>query len=224
MEKIIVVNQKIYLDTKNLKNYILKLEPYKDRFIICPSALHIPYFLSRGFITGVQNIYCKSTGAYTGEISPKQAKDLGVKYAMIGHQERRHIFDETNHDINLKVKEAQKNNLKVILCIGEEDKDSYKRIIKHQIQTCLENVKEEVLISYEPLWAIGTHNNASPDHIEEVTKYIKSLFSYDVKVLYGGSVDEESIKTLKEVKEVSGFLVGSASVNPDALINIREVV
>ena len=224
MEKMIIVNHKIYLDSKKLNEYMIKLKPYKEDFIFCPAALHVPYFLKNGFIVGVQNIYCKSTGPYTGEVSARQAKDIGVKYAMIGHQERRHIFGETNYDINLKVKQALKEGLKVILCIGEEDKEHYKQIIKTQITECLKNVDEKILISYEPLWAIGTHDNASPEHIKTVTKYIKSLFNYDVPVLYGGSVDQESIKYLKSVKEVSGFLVGSASIDAENLIKIREVV
>lgn len=223
MEKIIVANHKMNMQKDEIKEYISKLKNID--MIICPTAIYAPYFIENGFETGLQNIYYEDKGAYTGEISPFQASALGVKYVIIGHSERRELFKETNLDINKKIKSALRHHLKVILCIGETEnqRNNYKEVLKKQITEGLDGITEEVIIAYEPVWAIGTGKTPTNEDISEVAKYIKSLLNNPL-VLYGGSVNSNNIKTLNEVKEVNGYLIGGASTKIDELLKIREVV
>ncbi len=226
MEKIIVANHKMNMDFEEIKKYITKLKTINNDIIVCPTSVYAPYFIENGFNTGLQNIYFENDGPYTGEISAKQAKSLGIEYVIIGHSERRQLFNETNEIINKKVKSALANKLKVILCVGEstEQRKDYEKVLNKQITNCLKDIKEEVIIAYEPIWAIGTGMTPISEEINEIIKYIKSLFDYDVKVLYGGSVNSKNIKAKNEVNVVSGYLIGGASTQIDELLAIREVV
>lgn len=224
MEKIIALNHKMNMEHEQINQYINSLKKLDLNVVVFPTAIYAKSFINEGFQTGLQNIYHKENGAYTGEISPKQAKSIGVSHVIIGHSERRCIFGETNEDINKKIKQAQENNIKVILCIGEKQNEYYKEILKKQIEEGLKNITEEVIIAYEPVWAIGNKITPSNREIEEILKYIKSLFKYNVKVLYGGSVNSETIKTLKEVNEVAGYLIGGVSTDIKELEKIKEVL
>ncbi|MCI9084751.1 MAG: triosephosphate isomerase, partial [Bacilli bacterium] len=224
MEKIIALNHKMNMEHEQINQYINSLKKLDLNVVVFPTAIYAKSFINEGFQTGLQNIYHKENGAYTGEISPKQAKSIGVSHVIIGHSERRCIFGETNEDINKKIKQAQENNIKVILCIGEKQNEYYKEILKKQIEEGLKNITEEVIIAYEPVWAIGNKITPSNREIEEILKYIKSLFKYNVKVLYGGSVNSETIKTLKEVNEVAGYLIGGVSTDIKELEKIKRVI
>lgn len=224
MEKIIALNHKMNMEQEQINQYINSLKKLDLNVIVFPTAIYAKTFINEGFQTGLQNTYHKENGAYTGEISLKQAKSIGVSHVIIGHSERRCIFGETNEDINKKIKQAQENNIKVILCIGEKQNEYYKEILKKQIEEGLKNITEEVIIAYEPVWAIGNKITPSNREIEEILKYIKSLFKYNVKVLYGGSVNSETIKTLKEVNEVAGYLIGGVSTDIKELEKIKEVL
>lgn len=224
MEKIIALNHKMNMEQEQINQYINSLKKLDLNVVVFPTAIYAKSFINEGFQTGLQNIYHKENGAYTGEVSPKQAKSIGVSHVIIGHSERRCIFGETNEDINKKIKQAQENNIKVILCIGEKQNEYYKEILKKQIEEGLKNITEEVIIAYEPVWAIGNKITPSNREIEEILKYIKSLFKYNVKVLYGGSVNSETIKTLKEVNEVAGYLIGGVSTDIKELEKIKEVL
>ena len=189
-----------------------------------------------GIKLGAQNMHFDEKGAYTGEISPLMLKDAGCEYVILGHSERRQHFKETDDLINKKVKSALKNKLKPILCIGEtlEQRESNEtmRIIESQFKNCLNNVDEKemknVIVAYEPVWAIGTGKNATPKQAEEVHKFIRSLLlknynkkiSDNVRIIYGGSVKPENIKDLMKMKNINGALVGGASLDPKSFAQI----
>lgn len=224
MEKIIVLNHKMNMRYNEIKDYIKTLKKLNLKPIVFPTSIYAKEFIENNFKTGIQNIYYKNEGPYTGEISVGQAKSLGIEYVLIGHSERREIFSESNEEINKKIKAALRDDLKVILCVGEKKAEDYKKVLKKQITECLKDINEEVIIAYEPVWSIGTNEIPSKEEVKKIINYIKSLTNYDIMVLYGGSVDSTVIKTLKEVEEVSGFIIGGNSTNINELIRIKEVV
>lgn len=221
--KIIIANQKMNMDINDVNDYINKMKMYKDNFIVCPSSIYIPYFINSGFNVGIQNVYKNDFGAYTGEVSAYQAKKLGVKYALIGHSERRILFKEDNNLLKEKIKSCLKNDVKVIFCVGEtlEEKEENKTIevIKKQLEI-IEDC-ENIIISYEPVWSISSSNIPSLKEIKEVVNFIKKC--YNVKVIYGGSVNDKTIETLAKIKELDGYIIGSSSLDVGAMMKILEV-
>lgn len=183
-----------------------------------------------------QNMHYEDEGAYTGEISPLMLKEL-VDYVILGHSERRQFFNETDQLINKKIKTALKNKLKVILCIGEtlEQRENNKTndVIKEQVENCLKEINEieNITIAYEPIWAIGTGKTATAEQAEEVHKFIreliKNLYNEDVsnkiRILYGGSVNPDNIKSLIEMENIDGALVGGASLEPKSFSEIVNI-
>ena len=176
-----------------------------------------------------QNFHSELKGAYTGEVSLEMLKDVGCRYALIGHSERRQLFGESDADINKKVHLALQNGITAVVCIGEtreqrETGDTLK-VIESQLCQGLAGLSGESIeypvIAYEPVWAIGTGLNATPDQVVEIHKFIRNfLFERQgffkktgVKILYGGSVTPENCKELLREKEIDGALVGGASLN-----------
>lgn len=222
MEKLIL-NQKAYFyNIDNLKKYIEQLYNYKDKFIVVPSFIHIPYFLEKGFTVGCQNVSDEKNGSHTGEVSAKSLSELGVKYALIGHSEIRDKFKEDNLTIKNKIKKSIENDLKVILCVGESSDDREKVKTIKVIDEMLEDIPLDVIISYEPIWAIGNDIIPSSEEVKFIIQYIKSKGFK--KVFYGGSVNERTISILKKVKEIDGFLIGSASKSYESVIKMIEVL
>ena len=186
---------------------------------------------------GVQNMYFETKGAFTGEISPVMLKSCGVSYVILGHSERRTVFNETDEIINKKIKAALQNNLIPILCCGEtlEERNSgvEKEVVEKQIRNTLEGISEidieKVIIAYEPIWAIGTGLTASSDDAENMIKFIREILfdiygnlSMNVRIQYGGSVKPNNVKELMQKENVDGALVGGAcleSASFCALIN-----
>lgn len=232
MKKIIIFNWKM-----NLADFIRVDKNNKIKIVVCPPFTHIEKvknLLSSKIKLGAQNCFWENQGAYTGEISPTMLKNLGVEYVIIGHSERRKYLDETDEMINKKVLAALKARLKVILCIGEDlkirrrGKKAIKNFIENQLQKDLKgisNLKSYILnliIAYEPIWAIGTGNPCRPEDALEMIKFIKKFLSVkcqmsSVNVLYGGSVDSKNIKNFVKYPEIDGALVGGAS------LKIKEV-
>ncbi len=189
---------------------------------------------------GAQNMYFEESGAYTGEISPTMLLSVGCKYVIIGHSERRTIFNESNQLINKKIKAAIKFKLKPIFCIGEtlseREKNITFKIIEEQIREGLTNLSEvdleNLIIAYEPVWAIGTGKNASPDQAQEVHKFIRELltkmysrtFSENLTIQYGGSVKPDNSKELMSQSDIDGALVGGACLKSDSFIKIIESI
>lgn len=225
--KIVAANLKMNLNYEEIKNYVEKIDNIDNKNIIfIPTNIYVPYFLNKGYSVGVQNCHYLDKGAYTGEVSPSQIKSMGVDYVLIGHSERRSYFKEDNELLNKKIKEALKNNLKVIYCVGEtkEEKDlgKTKDVIKESLINGLKDIDEEVIIAYEPVWAIGTNVIPTMDEIKETVDYIKSIYNY--KTLYGGSINDKNIEELNNISNVDGYLVGGSSLDIEKLNKIIEVV
>ena len=185
---------------------------------------------------GAQNMHFEEKGAFTGEVSASILKDAGCEYVILGHSERRIYFDETDEMISKKIKMALKNKLKVILCIGENleqrENNETKAIIKFQLENCLRNISnnemKDIVIAYEPVWAIGTGKTATPEQAEEVHLFIRELLkklydgniSENIRIIYGGSVNEKNAKELLAMKNIDGALVGGASLDPKSFAEI----
>ena len=185
-----------------------------------------------------QNMYYEDKGAFTGEISPGMLKDVGCTYVIIGHSERRKYFHEQNNDVNLKVKKALMAGLKPIMCVGETDEERAKgvtqSVVGSQVKQGLSGVEkiEDVIIAYEPVWAIGTGKVATPAQAQEVHSFIrgilKDLFggstADDIRILYGGSVTKDNIGDLIAMEDIDGALVGGASLKADAFLGIIQQI
>lgn len=174
---------------------------------------------------GAQNMFFETKGAFTGEISPVMLKSCGVSYVILGHSERRTIFNETDEIINKKVKSALQYKLIPILCCGETLEERNlgieKDIVEKQIRNTLDDISvndiEKVIIAYEPIWAIGTGLTASSDDAENMIKFIREILydiygnlSENIRIQYGGSVKPNNIKDLMQKENVDGALVGGA--------------
>ena len=182
-----------------------------------------------------QNFYFKEKGAYTGEISIQMIKDAGCQYAIIGHSERRKLFNESNEIINKKVDCAVNNDIRVILCVGENQEQRNKgktfEIIEAQVLQALINISskelEKICIAYEPVWAIGTGINASVKQVEETHGFIRKIIkrivddkNFYFNILYGGSVNSQNCKDFLLCKEVDGVLIGGASLDINSFCDI----
>lgn len=229
MEKILVSNQKMSFDKlKDVKEYISKMKDYKDNFIVAPSNLYLKTFADSGFTCSGQNVYSQNKGAFTGQTSASAIKDLGAKYTLIGHSETRSYLKEDEELINEKVKNALETGLTVFLCIGEslktKEEGKTKEFLKKQLDVNLKDVEDlsNLYISYEPIWSIGS-TPPSNEEIEDIVKYIKSLFNENVRVLYGGGVNEKNIEELNKIPDINGYLIGGASIIPEKFIKIIEV-
>lgn len=180
---------------------------------------------------GAQNMHWEPSGAYTGEISGEFLIEIGCRYVILGHSERRKYFQETDEIINRKFLYALKIGLTPVLCVGEtllqrEGGETFE-VIREQLLKCLEGIdlREEVVIAYEPIWAIGTGRTATPKQASEVHSYIRRLLldkynSENIRILYGGSVKPDNIDSLMAQSEIDGVLVGGASLIPESFIRI----
>lgn len=225
MEKIILVNQKMYLNSlEEIETFQKETEQIKDKFIVFPSSIYLNEFVKKGFTVGSQNISGKKEGSYTGDISGKSLKDLKVSYVMIGHSEIRERYKEENNLIQDKINRALENNLKVVLCIGETIEEKINKKTYEIISKNLENLNlnKNIIISYEPKWAVGTNITPTNEEIENIVKYIKNITN--TKVIYGGSVNEDNIELLNKIPSVDGFLLGKSALKSSSLKNIIEVV
>lgn len=222
MEKIILNQKSYFASYEEIEKFSDNLKEYKDGIIVIPSFIHVHSFLEKGYIVGCQNVSDESVGSHTGEISAEALKDIKVQYILIGHSEIRRKYKEENSRIKNKISRALENGLKVILCIGEsiEEKDNLNTL--SVIDDYLDDIPKNVVVSYEPIWSIGSNIIPSNEEIKIIVKHIKSKgFN---KVLYGGSVNEVTIKKLKEVKELDGFLIGEAGRDYLKVIEMIEVL
>jgi len=187
------------------------------------------------FHIAAQNCHWEDWGALTGEISLQMIKDCGAEYVILGHSERRHIFNETDEWVNNKVRAVLSNDLKPILCIGETIKQrengDTKSILENQLGKGLSSIEKinNCIIAYEPVWAIGTGLNASSEQINEVHIFIRKILSQlfndkmskKTPILYGGSVNSANANELISIDGVNGFLIGGASLD---VVKFTEVI
>ncbi len=183
---------------------------------------------------GAQNMHFAESGAFTGEISPVMLLEFDTEYVILGHSERRHIFGEKDSLINQKMVSAVEHGIRPILCVGEtlEERELGKtlNVVEHQIRAGLAGIEEDMVyidIAYEPVWAIGTGKTATPEQAEEVHRFIRSLINElskgkdeKTRILYGGSVNENNARNLIKEDHIDGFLVGTASLDPNKFYKI----
>ncbi len=191
--------------------------------VICPPFLYLPILIKpssahQKVVFGGQSCFWEGKGAFTGEVSPTMLKNLGCKYVIIGHSERRKYFYETETVINKKLKSALKNNLKPILCIDKipQIKKALKGITKKEVR--------KITFAYEPIWAIGTGKTPTFDQAGKVNLSIKKLLGRKTVVLYGGSVNSKNAKGFISKSGFDGLLVGGASLKPREFVGIVKSV
>ncbi|WP_225696025.1 triose-phosphate isomerase [Candidatus Phytoplasma sp. AldY-WA1] len=188
---------------------------------------------------GAQNVFYKNEGAYTGEISPKNIHSLGVKYALIGHCERRTLFGETDQTVNLKLLALLNINIYPIVCIGEDintkNENKTKIFLETQLENIFQNVPqdyvEKIILAYEPFWAIGTGKSLQPEDSNEIIKNIRqkvaSLFSNElaqkIRIIYGGSTNESNIEIILKQKEIDGVLIGNSSLEVSSFLYFTKI-
>lgn len=175
---------------------------------------------------GAQNIHWEDAGAYTGEISGSMLVEMGVRYVIVGHSERRQYFGETDETVNQRLLAAQRHGLTPILCVGEtkeqRDAGETETVITNQIKKDLVNVnQQQLVIAYEPIWAIGTGETCEATEANRVIGLIRSqLKETDVPIQYGGSVKPNNIDEIMAQPEIDGALVGGASLKPDSFARL----
>ena len=188
--------------------------------VICPPYTALSAALEGGIPVFAQNVHWDDEGAYTGEISAPMLRELGVSGAIVGHSERRQYFGETDETVARRAEHALEAGLRVIACVGEleNERESGETEAVLRRQVSLLSRHEDLVIAYEPVWAIGTGKTATPEVAQAAHEYIKSLI--EVPVLYGGSVKPENAADLLAQRDVDGALVGGASLDPESFTSI----
>lgn len=222
-----------------IKNELSKSDS-KSEVIVCPPFTSLETAVTvvknSSIKVGAQNMHYESDGAFTGEISADMLKSVGCEYVILGHSERRTLFGESDEMINKKVKKALSSGLKPIFCVGEtlEERESNltEKVVEKQVKNGLSGISEselsELIIAYEPVWAIGTGKTASPEQAQEVHKFIRNLISKlysnnladNLVIQYGGSVKPDNAEELFSQPDIDGGLIGGASLKADSFISI----
>lgn len=210
--------------------------------VICPPFTALSrvsdVITDSAIMLGAQDMYWESEGAFTGEISPTMLKDAGCRYVIIGHSERRHIFGETDEDVNKKLKVVLKHGMVPIMCVGEklEERDHGMtfEVLEKQLGRGLKDLAKDeavrVIIAYEPVWAIGTGRTATPQQAQEAHKFIRDFIerthnkeaAVKIRIQYGGSVKPGNIAQLMAQEDVDGALVGGASLDVNSFTEIVQ--
>ena len=192
--------------------------------VFCPPYISLGAAVETGQTIYAQNVHWEASGPYTGEVSPEMLLELGVKGTLVGHSERRQLFGESDETVARRARTALKAGLAVIACVGEtlEQRESgdTELVLKIQVEAIAfaAGEHENLVIAYEPVWAIGTGRTATPDQAEEAHQFVKSLLNRPV--LYGGSVKPENAAELLSQPAIDGALVGGASLDPDSFAAI----
>lgn len=243
-KKLIIGNWKMNFNMHEASLYLHKLsklvKPRKDvevilaPTILCLQSLSLQVNL-RQFKLAAQNFYWRDQGAFTGEVSATQLRGI-VQYAFVGHSERRHIFGENDKDIRNKVAAAIRNNIRPILCIGEtaweRSNGETNDVINDQLVGALTNITsdelDQVIVSYEPVWAVGTGQNAKPTDVAAVIKVIRNQIKQlygtkaagSIQVLYGGSVTPDSASAYLSLPDIDGLFIGASSLSAEVFNEI----
>ena len=243
MKNLIAANWKMNKSVDEVVSFIDQfkglIKDSKNEVVICPSFISLyessKLIKSTGIKLGAQNMHFAEEGAFTGETSALMLKNV-CEYVILGHSERRQYFDEDDELINKKIKTALDNKLKPILCVGESleqrESDQTLTIIKNQLKNCLNGIGEKeiknVVVAYEPVWAIGTGKNATPSQAEEVHSFIRQFLdkkygNSDIRIIYGGSMKPENSAELLSMPNIDGGLVGGASLDAKSFSEICDV-
>lgn len=234
MTKLLIANWKMNKNENEVKEFFTEFSSKytnKRKAWIAPQAIHFSLASelgqSKNIMAGLQNCSEHLSGAFTGEISPRNFKEMGGHFVLLGHSERRQYFYETSKSLNPKVKTALKENLNVVYCVGEtlpeRESNQTLAIIGDQIHQGLNDMSEataeNLIVAYEPVWAIGTGKTATPAQAQEVHAFIRGelkkkfpTFGDKIQLLYGGSVKPDNVEELLGQKDIDGGLVGGASL------------
>jgi triosephosphate isomerase (TIM) len=234
----IIGNWKMYKTGSEAKSFILSLIPLientsKQAFLAVPfTSIQEACEAARGsrIVIGAQNMHDAEEGAFTGEVSASMLTQAGAQFVILGHSERRHLFFETNAFIHRKIKSALKAGLTPILCIGETEEERKqgrtKEVLTRQLKECLGDLTESdimrLAIAYEPVWAIGTGQSATPAMAQETHALIREHLPKKIPILYGGSVKPDNAEALLSQPDINGALVGGASLNVETFVRIIE--
>lgn len=193
--------------------------------VLCPSYPYLASLAAHPIAVGAQDVSAFATGAYTGQVSASMLLSVGCTYVIIGHSERRKYCQESNSEIKQKLSQALASGLKPILCVGEVDADmtstARQSLLAEQLQVLEGLALDNVLIAYEPVWAIGTGKSADPKYAQMVHQEILALVK--APVLYGGSVNATNAPAFLAQSAVSGLLVGGASLDATAFLSICQI-
>jgi len=251
-KKIIAANWKMNKDVNEtgqfISSFTSEMKGYDSpaEVVICPpfTSLSEAAKLLKGSVikVGAQNLHYEDDGAYTGEISARMLTSMGIPYVIVGHSERRQYFGETDEIVAKKVKKALSAGLKVILCIGEtlseRDGGVMEKVLERQVKVALDGLTvhsagsfgqlASIVVAYEPVWAIGTGRNATPEQAEESHAFIRATVSKmfgkeaadNLTIQYGGSMKPENSAQLLSQPDVDGGLIGGAGLKPDSFAKI----
>jgi len=242
-KSLFAANWKMYKTAKEAREMVQKLLPAiegcNDRqVVVCPpytALLAVAESIKGSNIgLGAQNMHWDTNGAYTGEVSAPMLKDTNVHFVVIGHSERRQYFGETNEHVNKKMKAAFHYDLTPIVCVGEtlaeREAQHMRDVVKKQVLEGLKDLAdqphpEDIVVAYEPVWAIGTGQTATPQQAQEVHAFIRELLgkligdrAQKVRILYGGSIKPQNVAELMQEQDIDGGLVGGASLRRMAFI------
>lgn len=234
--KLIIANHKMNLNLSEIDEYInyFKNKNYSNVFF-APSYPYLLKFVDNNLNTMSQDVSPYKNGAYTGDVSAHQLKSIGIEYSIIGHSERREYYSEDSL-INEKMMRLLEHEINPVLCIGERkeerENNTYYDKLKKEIDAAFKDINidslSNVIIAYEPIWSIGTglipKNEEIKDVITKIKKYIKEKYSIDIKVLYGGSVNNKCIDELEKIDNVDGYLVGGCSLKINEFNELIEKV
>jgi triosephosphate isomerase (TIM) len=247
-EYLIAGNWKMNLGYEEAEDLVSQLVEAVDEYeldegvniLVCPPYLMLPTAADIAFDSnlwiGAQNVHHKTNGAFTGEISATMLAEAGAEFCIVGHSERRQYFGETDEMINMKTKLLLENEIYAIVCVGETIDERRagreKDVVRTQLEGCLDGIADgdmrKVVIAYEPVWAIGTGETASPQQAQEMHAYIREVLAriFDaelaeqVQILYGGSMNAGNAHELLSCPDVDGGLIGGASLKADQFLSI----
>lgn len=211
---------------------VLSIDTKSINYIVCPSTPFLYLFNSSNIKLGAQDVSIYQKGAYTGEVTAKQLGSMGCTYAIVGHYERRKYFHDTDKAIVTKINNCLNNNIKIIFCVGESLNDLKNNEVLTSIETQITNIFDEInhddlkniIIAYEPLWAIGTksvpNNRAILSTVKIIKKIIMAHYKISLPIVYGGSIDEFNVDEIKKIKEIDGLMIGASSLNVNSILKI----
>ncbi|WEK82770.1 MAG: triosephosphate isomerase (TIM) [Candidatus Phytoplasma pruni] len=248
MKKIIIAgNWKLHKNKDESLNYIFQVNdkvPNKNEVetIIFPQITLLDVLTQiegKNLRIGAQNIFYQNEGAFTGEISPQNIKSLGVKYVLIGHSERRTLSQETDEIVNLKLLAVLEQQMRSVVCLGEslevKEKNETQTYLNNQLETIFQNVASKSLknitLAYEPIWAINTGKNATPEdanyNIGQIRKKITTMYDEEaaqkINIIYGGSVNVSNVESFLQQKEINGILAGNSSLKYENFLFFTEI-